>query len=584
MANTIKLLEALSAYTGDQVSLDRFAAVAKEELGDSWMNKVYQTLLDLTPPLKEKLDHAYRYYGAVLSWNEIQGYLASGAEFDETEVETRLETLSYWLSFFGSAGDDAVASLKQKIEEIKLQKEKEAEEKAQQPIQQVEEETPTVEEVVPPQMEQKELPFEEETIEELPTLFDEVEEDTSFEEEEPVPLVVAENENALDEEGAKTETPEEEVYEEDGTYQEGAEVYEEDGTYQEGEEVYEDDGTYQEGEEVYEDDGTYQEGEEVYEDDGTYQEGAEVYEDDGTYQEGAEVYEEDGTYQEGAEVYEEDGTYQEGAEVYEEDGTYQEGAEVYDENAYYDDGTYEDGTYDDGTYEDGTYEDAYLTDDNQTEGTYDDADIYDDLYDTEEDNQASDEDFWQTPVYVQQKAESNEEFMAKKVFHETDFLNAVRCWVNARCIALGNKEIYTYRHYGFLVDLMETTKKDMQEVLSDPTYYPALESVRKGGLKKLQSLMVSLENDLQIAYDNLPSELTALISDSVNSDDVRASLGRLDTSNKPELLGVAPDGFEMVEDPFEGLSLEPKKPLKTEKEKTTTKKKTGLSFNKKNAS
>ena len=488
MANTIKLLEALSAYTGDQVSLDRFAAVAKEELGDSWMNKVYQTLLDLTPPLKEKLDHAYRYYGAVLSWNEIQGYLASGAEFDETEVETRLETLSYWLSFFGSAGDDAVASLKQKIEEIKLQKEKEAEEKVQQPVQQVEEETPTVEEVVPPQMEQKELPFEEETIEELPTLFDEVEEDTSFEEEEPVPLVVAENENALDEEGVETQTFEEEVYEDDGTYQEGEEVYE-------------------------------------------------------------------------------------------EDGTYQEGAEVYDENAYY-----EDGTYEDGTYEDGTYEDAYLTDDNQTEGTYDDADIYDELYDTEEDNQASDEDFWQTPVYVQQKAESNEEFMAKKVFHQTDFLNAVRCWVNARCIALGNKEIYTYRHYGFLVDLMETTKKDMQEVLSDPTYYPALESVRKGGLKKLQSLMVSLENDLQIAYDNLPSELTALISDSVNSDDVRASLGRLDTSNKPELLGVAPDGFEMVEDPFEGLSLEPKKPLKTEKEKTTTKKKTGLSFNKKNAS
>ena len=199
---------------------------------------------------------------------------------------------------------------------------------------------------------------------------------------------------------------------------------------------------------------------------------------------------------------------------------------------------------------------------------------------------------WNTPVYVKQEAETTEEFMAKKVFHQADFLNAVRCWINARCIALGNKEIYYYRHYGFLIDLMQVLKKDLDQVLSSPSYYPAIEKARKEGLKKLQRLSSSLESDLKIAYDNLPSELTDLISDETNADDLRKALGGLDTSNRRELLGAAPDGFEMLADPFEGTSIQkeqsqPKETSvetpKVETETAAPRRKT-FSFNKKSAS
>lgn len=153
--------------------------------------------------------------------------------------------------------------------------------------------------------------------------------------------------------------------------------------------------------------------------------------------------------------------------------------------------------------------------------------------------------------YVAPVPETNEQFMAKKAFHQVDFINSVRSWINARCIALGQIEIYAYKYYGFLVDVMEQTKKDVEEILSDPVYYPAIEQERENGLQIMQNMLRSLEEDLQIAYDNAPSEATPLIDDDLGTSDLKNSLGRLDTSNQKEYLGPAPDGFEMVDDPYE---------------------------------
>ena len=60
MADTDKIKQVLSEYTGDSDSLNRFTEVAVSELGENWAEKIYETLTDLTAEQKERLDHAFR--------------------------------------------------------------------------------------------------------------------------------------------------------------------------------------------------------------------------------------------------------------------------------------------------------------------------------------------------------------------------------------------------------------------------------------------------------------------------------------------------------------------------------------------
>ncbi|MBQ9090330.1 MAG: hypothetical protein IJY58_04710 [Alphaproteobacteria bacterium] len=162
-----------------------------------------------------------------------------------------------------------------------------------------------------------------------------------------------------------------------------------------------------------------------------------------------------------------------------------------------------------------------------------------------------DERIVKAPQYQPQKPETNEQFLAKKAFKQLDFVNGVHAWIEARCIGLGNIEIYKYKHYGFLVDAMEQARKNIKEVLASPAYYPAIEATRLNGLQTLQNSLVALEKDLETAYDNLPGEITNLIKEDIDSDEARRMLGMLDTSTRKEYLGPAPDGFEMIDDPFD---------------------------------
>ncbi len=534
MADTSKLLEALSAYTGDQTTLESFVQVAKQELGEDWSNQIHATLPNLPAHLKEKLDHAYNYYGASLSWTEIQSYLQSQDPLNVPEISARVETLSYWLNFFGEAGTNAVEQLKQKLED-----------EAKRQEQSLQTQDPLQDKIA---QEQTNLPLEEDAfVEETAPKNAAMEDDIPYE----APFADIPAEEQIDEEPSS--------YEETAPYPEEYQPSFDEST-QEGEYSTSYDQTYQ-------DDGLpYQE------------EYPSSYDETTPYQEETYQSDEQNLYMDN-ESYENTGyedSYING-NSYEVAG-YQDS---YDNNGNYETDSFYDSEGNQGNYGSDSF---YNGEGNQD---YYEGDSYQDSYGNQE---YFDEDgsFWQEPVYTKQESETIEEFMAKKAFHQVDFLNAVQCWINARCIALGKKEIYTYRHYGFLVDLMEETKKDVQEVLSAPKYYPAIETVRADGLKKLQRFITSLENDLKTAYDNLPSELTDLISDSTNADDLRKMLGAVDTSNKPELLGAAPDGFEMLEDPFEGTSI-----AKEMKKKTTPQtpagttsqpsKKSGLSFTKKTA-
>ena len=474
MANTTNLLEALSSYQGDQQSLTHFVEIAKQELGENWTATIYQTLPNLPSGLKEKLDHAFQYHGASLSWAEIQSYLSSASPLDIEAVSNRIEPLAYWLNFFGEPGNAAIQQLKDKLNQEKESQLLSYTEKSVDPI------------------------LEEESIQANPV----INEDNTLTIEEETPFITDESEPILQEE-------EEFIAEEEDSYTENDQNNGNDFINNAVEDL------------------------------------TSPNSDENFIPE--EEYIEDNNYSD---------EYSDETQNYSQEG-YIEESDDYQQEDYVDE-NYE--------YTQDNYSEEYVSDDET-----------DPLQDIEPSN-------WRIPVYKQQPAETNEEFMAKKVFHQLDFLTAVRCWINARCISLGNKEIYSYRHYGFLIDVMEEAKKDLKDVLASPTFYPAIEKVRKDGLIQLQSSLKSLESDLKIAYDNLPSELTDLIADSTNVNDLKKALGSIDTSNKPELLGVAPDGFEMLEDPFDGIHTEKTKITSSQTDQNGIQKKKTFSFNKKNAS
>ena len=563
MANTTNLLEALSSYQGDQQSLTHFVEIAKQELGENWTATIYQTLPNLPSGLKEKLDHAFQYHGASLSWAEIQSYLSSASPLDIEAVSDRIEPLAYWLNFFGEPGNAAIQQLKDK-----LNQEKEAQllshtEKSIDPI------------------------LEEESIQPNPIIKENnaltIEEETPFITDESEPILQEEEEFIAEEKDSYTENDQnddndfinnaaedlsspnsdenfipEEEYIEDNNYSD--EYSDETQNYPQ-EEYIEESDDYQQEDYV---DENYE-----YTQDNYSENAYQPIVSNETFNDETDLYN-DSQYS--AEEYIEDNNYSD--EYNNENYEYQQDDYV-DENYEYTQEEYieESDDYQQEDYVDENYE---YTQDNYSEEYVSDNET-DPLQDIEPSN-------WRTPVYKQQPAETNEEFMAKKVFHQLDFLTAVRCWINARCISLGNKEIYSYRHYGFLIDVMEEAKKDLKDVLAAPTFYPAIEKVRKDGLIQLQSSLKSLESDLKIAYDNLPSELTDLIADSTNVNDLKKALGSIDTSNKPELLGVAPDGFEMLEDPFDGIHTEKTKITSSQTDQNGIQKKKTFSFNKKNAS
>lgn len=487
MPNTTKILEALSTYTGDTESLNRFAVVAESELGPQWTSTIYDALPNLPASLKEKLDHAFNYYGATASWNEIQEYLTQADSLNISEISERIPTLEYWLKFFGEPGLNAVKQLEEKIN-------RQIETEQVNPVQTVEEQEWTSQEEI--------LPEENNAMAEENADFYEAGIDETYQEN--IPAVT------------------EEVYEQgiDETFHEMPET--ERGVQ---EPIEETDSYFPDSEYPVES------------------------MDDSLQNENFQPIE--------------------SAET--------EVEYIPDENEFIEENS------------------TFSQEDNLT---YSPDNIVEEESDFNNPTEDIEESSWKNPVYVPQKADTNEQFMAKKTFRQLDFVNAVHAWINARCITLGNIEIYAYKYYGFLVDAMEQAKTDIQEVLSKPTYYPAVEEVRKDGLKILQNSLLSLEKDLKIAYDNAQTDITPLIAENMNTNILKDALGKIDTTNKKEYLGPAPDGFEMIDDPYaetesqvetleeqrESKNMRAQVKSASQKKQNSVQRKISFSFNKKNPS
>ena len=308
MADISKIKEALKNYTGESDSLNNFAAVAAAELGDNWVESIYETLTDLSVEEKEKLDHAFQYYAATMAWNEAQAYLNQTEPLDKAAVEERVPVLEHWLGFFQEAGLQVVDQLKQKLA---------AESVDMAPVEEEEAQTPRATEQ-PAEHQEQLKPAREQSLE-------------------AKPIVV-------------------------------------------------------------------------------------------------------------------------------------------------------------------------------------------------------------------EKPKSEALWTVEKIRKQADMTKEIQSWVAARCVSLGNREVFAYPYYGFVVDVMRQTRKDIQLLLDSEEMLREVNENYPGEVRHLQDYQVSLDKDLEIAQQNGISDETALISDELTGDDARRVLGQLDTSNTPEFSGPAPDGFEVILD------------------------------------
>ncbi len=436
MPDISQLTNALNTYDGSQDSMINFASLAQQILGDNWFSVIYEAMGTLPQPLQEKLDHVYRYYGASLSWGEIQEYLNQTEPLDVAQISERIPTLEYWLSFFNEPGIQAVEQLKAKLQATPQ---------------------PALTDTPPadfqPTTESADMTINQNTAGnyEYSTDNSNLQSDgNTFAPQQTSSS--ADNVNAAYDANSQAYDPNAQAYDSNAqAYDPNAQAYDPNAQ--------------------------------------AYDPNAQAYDPNAqAYDPNAQVYDPNAQ------------AYDPNAQAYDPNAqTYDPNAQAYDPNAQ-----------------------AYNPN----------APV-------------------ETTPYQPEEPESNEQFLAKRAFRQLDFVNSVHAWIEARCIDLGKIEIYNYKHYGFLIDAMEQAKKDIQEVLASPVYYPALESVRPNGLKTLQNSLVALEKDLEIAYDNSPTESSPLVNDEIDSEEARKMLGMVDTSNQKEYLGPAPDGFEMIDDPYQ---------------------------------
>jgi hypothetical protein len=140
-----------------------------------------------------------------------------------------------------------------------------------------------------------------------------------------------------------------------------------------------------------------------------------------------------------------------------------------------------------------------------------------------------------------------EAFAIHKAEREIVLLDDLQSWLSARCVHLGDIEVFAYPYYGMVVDLMRQTSADIQAVLDLENqdivmqYYP-------DGLNELKRKKQAIDSDIQMAVENCESDTTALIDEGMDINRVKKALGNLDTSTEVEYAGPAPDGFELMDD------------------------------------
>lgn len=192
-------------------------------------------------------------------------------------------------------------------------------------------------------------------------------------------------------------------------------------------------------------------------------------------------------------------------------------------------------TTEEGASEEETLDEESDDEDASTEEEADEDDEEDDGDDDEDERAVSDLD--DDPVA----------FEVKKVMNQLSLLDQNQAWLAARCIQLKNIEVYAYPFYGFIVDLMRQTLKEMDEVLSDEDKVLLLDVLFEGGKEGFERKKEAIAHDIDLAEQNCESAATALVSDDMDMEEVKRTLGNIDESDTVEYVGPAPDGFELLD-------------------------------------
>ncbi len=155
----------------------------------------------------------------------------------------------------------------------------------------------------------------------------------------------------------------------------------------------------------------------------------------------------------------------------------------------------------------------------------------------------------QTPL----QAESEASWRVRKMFRQIDFIANIESWISFLCLDLGYTDFYTYRYYGFLVDVLDKTIEELQDLLNQTDLYDIMNTMRSGGVQFLQNKLLAYQKQSAEAHEML-SDYIPLAREDLSVDDLKNRLGGMDFSGEKEYLGPAPDGFEMIDDPYENMN------------------------------
>ncbi len=118
-------------------------------------------------------------------------------------------------------------------------------------------------------------------------------------------------------------------------------------------------------------------------------------------------------------------------------------------------------------------------------------------------------------------------------------------WLSAWCIRMDNAEKTSYPHYGFIVDIMHDLKEKIQNVLENQLLEEVVDREIPGGRIGMERLAKAIDQEIE----DLPDDFKLSTEEKIKLN-AREILGRMDTSEEQEDIGPAPDGFELMDDPY----------------------------------
>ena len=176
-------------------------------------------------------------------------------------------------------------------------------------------------------------------------------------------------------------------------------------------------------------------------------------------------------------------------------------------------------------------------------------------------SQSAGESSYQKPAYAEEGVSYDIPFEVAHFLRERALYEGMDSWIGSRCVNLNQIEKTEYPYYGVLVDLMRSVVSDCDALMSRSDLGNAVETWIPGGRKEL----IRLREALNALIDGQEDMYKNSLEDLLNPEKMREVLGKLDLSNRKEKRDPAPDGFELIDDPFsENSTAEMENKFKTE--------------------